>query len=215
MKRPRYDSIIFDMDGTLWDAVDSYCQVWNATIADERIQAPPVSRGQLVRLMGMPLDGILQSLLGACNPEPEKFLSRLLQNERLMMPRLGGRLYPGVRTTLSRLSEAGIRLFMVSNCGADGLPNFLAYTGLTGLFTDTLSYGATGVEKDANIRHLVSRYNLKAPLYVGDTAGDCHSSHSAGVDFAWARYGFGRDVEGAEHIIDSITLLGDIAVPVK
>ena len=50
-------------------------------------------------------------------------------------------------------------------------------------------------------------YNLKAPLYVGDTAGDCRSSHAAGIDFAWARYGFGHHVSGAEQPIDSITQL--------
>ena len=22
------DALIFDMDGTLWDAVDSYCKIW-------------------------------------------------------------------------------------------------------------------------------------------------------------------------------------------
>ncbi len=32
-----YDSVIFDMDGTLWDAVDSYCRVWNATIAETKL----------------------------------------------------------------------------------------------------------------------------------------------------------------------------------
>ena len=28
----KYDSLLFDMDGTLWDAVDSYCAIWNAAI---------------------------------------------------------------------------------------------------------------------------------------------------------------------------------------
>ena len=28
------DGLIFDMDGTLWDAVDSYVKIWNATIAE-------------------------------------------------------------------------------------------------------------------------------------------------------------------------------------
>lgn len=207
-----YDSVIFDMDGTLWDAVDSYCRVWNATIADEGLAADAVGRPQLERLMGTPLDGIMKELIGS-GADSEAFLRRLLERERTMMPRLGGKVYPGVHATLQRLRDAGVRLFMVSNCGADGLPNFLAYTGLGDFFTDTLSFGATGVEKDVNIRRLIKDYGLKAPLYVGDTAGDCRSSHSAGVDFAWARYGFGHDVEGAEHSIESITELGDIVAP--
>ena len=30
----QFDSLIFDMDGTLWDAVDSYVAVWDATFAE-------------------------------------------------------------------------------------------------------------------------------------------------------------------------------------
>ena len=29
--KEKFDSLIFDMDGTLWDAVDSYCEIWNVT----------------------------------------------------------------------------------------------------------------------------------------------------------------------------------------
>ena len=28
------DALIFDMDGTLWDAVDSYSEVWNETFRE-------------------------------------------------------------------------------------------------------------------------------------------------------------------------------------
>ena len=157
----------------------------------------------------------MHNLLDGSDVDPDNFLRRLLDNECRMMPELGGRLYEGVRPTLQRLHDSGTRMFMVSNCGPDGLTNFLAYTGLSDFFTETLSFGATGVEKDVNIRRLVACYNLKAPLYVGDTAGDCRSSHAAGIDFAWARYGFGHHVSGAEHTIDSITQLCDIVAPLK
>ena len=210
-----YDSVIFDMDGPLWDAVDSYCRVWNATIAETKLDVPEVTRRQLCELMGTPLESILHNLLDGSDVDPDNFLRRLLDNECRMMPELGGRLYEGVRPTLQRLHDSGTRMFMVSNCGPDGLTNFLAYTGLSDFFTETLSFGATGVEKDVNIRRLVACYNLKAPLYVGDTAGDCRSSHAAGIDFAWARYGFGHHVSGAEHTIDSITQLCDIVAPLK
>ena len=42
-----------------------------------------------------------------------------------------------------------------------------------------------------------------------------YGSHAAGIDFAWARYGFGHHVSGAEHTIDSITQLCDIVAPLK
>lgn len=204
MSESTFDSYIFDMDGTLWDAVSSYCQVWNRTIADLRLHdIEPVTYPCLSVLMGKPLEVIFATLVGD-KADRDTFVKRLLVNEHDLMPVLGGKLYPGVRETLEKLAATS-RLFMVSNCGADGLPNFLRFTGLGPLFTDTLSYGQNGKEKDANIRTLVGRYNLKAPLYIGDVARDCSDAHNAGVPFAWASYGFGKDVTGAEYVLRSIT----------
>lgn len=198
-----FDSILFDMDGTLWDAVDSYCAVWNRTIADFGLSARPVERPQLAPLMGKPLMEIYDRLVGD-KADPGRFIAALTANERDMMPALGGVLYPGVEATLAALSD-GHRLFMVSNCGADGLPNFMRFTGLGHLFTDMRSFGQTGKEKDANIRDLVERYSLEQPLYVGDVASDCADAHRAGVPFAWARYGFGTDVPGADYTLGAVS----------
>lgn len=197
-----FDSLIFDMDGTLWDAVDSYCAVWNRAIADLGMDRPPVRYSELAVLMGKPLDEIYMTLVGDV-PIKDEFIRRLLQNERTMMPDLGGRLYPGTKETIEALSRS-FKLFMVSNCGADGLPNFLRFTGLGPYFTDTLSFGQNGKEKDANIREIVVRYNLKAPLYIGDVARDCGDAHRAGVPFAWAAYGFGKNVDDADFVLGSI-----------
>ena len=197
-----FDSYLFDIDGTLWDAVDSYCAVWNRTITDCGAAVAPVTRVRLESLMGKPLDYIYDILVGP-SLDRARFMEVLDANERAMMPVIGGRLYDGVRDVLAELASHA-RLFMVSNCQADGLPTFIAYNALDGIFTDCLSFGATGEEKDVNIRRLVERYNLVNPLYIGDTAGDLHSSHAAGVPFAWASYGFGRDVKGYEFKLDKI-----------
>ncbi len=197
-----FDSYIFDMDGTLWDAVDSYCAIWNRTLADCHVDAPAVTREVLVPLMGAPLDHMYRIFIGD-RADYASFMRVLEENERTMMPVLGGRLYPGVRHTLETLAGRA-RLFMVSNCQADGLPNFVRYCNLEGLFTDLLSYGSTGLDKEMNIRHLIERYSLERPVYVGDTSGDLHSAHAAGIPFAWAAYGFGRDVAGYDYKLDDI-----------
>lgn len=198
-----FDSILFDMDGTLWDAVDSYCAVWNSTIADCCPDVPPVTYGRLVKMMGRPLDVIFNEMVGR-GVDYGDFMNRLYVNEERIMPVMGGKLYPGAFDTVARLSEH-FRLFMVSNCTSLGLPVFLEYTRLKPFFTDAISFGDTGKEKDFNIRHLIEKYGLKKPLYVGDTAGDGRSAHAAGVDFAWASYGFGRDVGRYEMKLDDIS----------
>ena len=209
MNSGRFDSLLFDMDGTLWDAVDSYCAVWNRTIDQCCPQVSHVGYPLLASMMGKPLDVIYVGIVGDRCPL-DKFMDALTVNEKALMPELGGRLYPGVADTLAELAKTH-RLFMVSNCTADGLPNFLEYTGLKPYFTDTISFGETGCEKDVNIAALVSRYKLERPLYIGDTQGDCNSAHRAGVPFAWASYGFGRDVHGQEYTLKNIGNLLDIA----
>lgn len=204
----KFDSLLFDMDGTLWDAVDSYAKVWNVTIDDLHVQCPAVTRQKLEELMGTPLAGIYAQLIGNEDIK-EEFLAALAENERRLMPVLGGVLYEGVRQTIAELSRT-TKLFMVSNCDASGVPNFLSYTGLGEYFTDFTTYGGTLCEKDVNIKALVERYKLQSPLYVGDTAGDAASSHRAGVPFAWAAYGFGKNVEDHEYILHSINGLIDI-----
>lgn len=180
------------MDGTLWDAVDSYVKVWDATFAEIGSGAA-VDREQLIRCMGQPIDVIYSRLVGDPSGAAD-FLKRLDDNEATMMRTLGGVLYPGVREYIPRLARH-FRLFMVSNCGAAGLPNFLEYTGLTPYFTATLSHGQTGLPKDGNIRLLTEQYSLTAPIYIGDTAGDCASAHAAGIPMMFAAYGFGTAPE--------------------
>ena len=206
MQRP--DALIFDMDGTLWDAIDSYCAVWNDTARRLGIDRH-VTYDELRPLMGKPLEEIYRVLMGPTGADPATFMPLLAERERDMMPGRGGRLYPGVRKTLDCLAARGVGLYMVSNCGADGLRNFLAYTGLGDLMTEALSYGATGVDKDVNIRRLVERYNLRCPAYVGDVQRDSDSSHAAGVPVVYAAYGFGH-IADPDFVIHSFPDLLDL-----
>ena len=183
------DGLLFDMDGTLWDAVDSYTQVWDRTIAESGGKRPPVRREELLSMMGWHLEDITAKLVPEYMDDKE-FLQRLDLNAHLMMPVLGGRLYPGVKDTLSALAER-VPLSLVSNCGTYGLENFMDVTGLRPYFRDRLSHGQTLLPKSENIRILTERYNLKNPYYVGDTATDARAAADAGAGMVWCAYGFG------------------------
>ncbi len=203
--KQQIDSLIFDMDGTLWDAVSSYCAVWDETIKEFNINRTKVERQELLKLMGKPLGEIYDVLIGDKCPKREEFLQRLFDNENTMMPELGGVLYDSVAEVLERL-HLEYKLFLVSNCSSDGLNNFLNFTGLRKFFIDTLTFGETKVDKDVNIRRLIEQYDLKRAVYVGDIQRDADSTHIAGIEFVWAAYGFGN-VANAEFRIDSFNEL--------
>ena len=199
-----FDSLIFDMDGTLWDAVPSYCKIWEYTLDEFGLGDIKVTREELDRLMGKPVDVLVDTIVTR-HVDRTRFLEALDANEDRLMPVLGGRLYPGVKETIRELARDH-KLFMVSNCSPKGAVNFMAYSGLTDCFTDLLTYGQTHVGKDVNIATLVSRYGLASPLYVGDTQGDADASHRAGVPIAWAAYGFGH-VSDPDYIIKEFSNL--------
>ncbi len=185
------DSIIFDMDGTLWNATESYAKIWNATCNSFGVEAA-FSGGDLVHYMGMSLEQIMMNLLGDELPvSNDVFLTRLGEYENMMMPSLGGVLYPGVKECLEKL-HGKFRLFMLSNCSPRGLRNFVNFTGTAHLFEGLLTQGERPVEKCDNLLYMVSEYSLKHPTYVGDTQADCDQCHAASLPFTYATWGFGN-----------------------
>lgn len=57
-------------------------------------------------------------------------------------------------------------------------------------------FGSKGRPKFENIKDIVADYDLKAPVYIGDTTGDRDSAAKAGVPFIFAAYGFGVVEDG-------------------
>lgn len=194
------------MDGTLWDAVDSYCEVWRETYRRLGVEAT-LTRPQLMRCMGMPLEKIFSIVSPPSVTDYCSFSRMLRVCEAELMPRLGGRLYPGVDSGLRRLKAEGYPLFMVSNCSPLGLDNFVRFCGFEGLFVDLLSFGMNGLDKAQNISLLRERYSLESPAYVGDIQHDCDDAHSAGAAMVWAAYGFGNcaDAEWTAGSFDEVT----------
>ena len=102
----------------------------------------------------------------------------------------GGRIYEGVEEMLKTLS-AERPLFIVSNCQTGYVEAFLEYSGYGRYITDYEYQGRLGLSKAENIRLIMERNSLENCVYVGDTAHDEKSAHSAGCDFVHAAYGFG------------------------
>lgn len=200
--KKRFDSLIFDMDGTLWNAVDSYREIWNVTLLRFGSTCR-VTSADLLKEMGKPLDVIFNDLFPSHEFDEKEFMDLLRDNEQEMMPHLGGILYPGVEEGIKRLSR-DYKLLMVSNCGPRGLLNFMEITPLAPYFTDVLTNGETGLEKDENIKIVTQRNNLLSPAYVGDIQRDSDAAHKAGVAMIHVTYGFGTCCD-ADLSFDSFT----------
>lgn len=185
------DSILFDLDGTLWDAVKNITYIWNEGVKG-RPEAETLTEEKVRAIMGLTTKEIGQTLFPrATEKEQEELMILCGEAEQRLLPHIGGILYPRLEETLKELKRS-VPLFIVSNCDQGYIEAFLSYHQLTDYFTDHLCYGDTGRAKAENIRTIVKKHRLRAPVYVGDTEKDYLSAREAGVEFIHAAYGFGR-----------------------
>ncbi len=203
----KYDGIIFDLDGTLWDSVEE-TQIlvlleYLKTAAGR--DAPAHKRG--IRRRDGPWYGRSG---GEAVPVPVltsaecRSLTRIsLECEYLTEH--GAKLYPHMHETLKKLSETHT-LCIVSNCDNGYIQAFLKAHNMAQYFTDYECMGSTGKPKGDNIALVVEHNHLKAPVYVGDTVWDYNSATQAGVPFIFAAYGFGN-VENVPKIAAPAALL--------
>ena len=122
------------------------------------------------------------------------------QAEHDLLRAMGAPVYDGLEETLKELNKR-YPLFVVSNCQAGYIELVFEKTGLGKYFTGHLCPGDSGEAKAANIRSIAKKYQLKAPVYVGDTFGDYKACQEAGVPFVFASYGFGQ-VDTPDYVIE-------------
>ena len=183
------DGLIFDLDGTLWDAAAASTFGWNLALAQRGLPQRVTVDG-IRSVSGNPFPRCVEILLPELHPASGDLLEELEAKERMGIETMAGTLYDGVPEGLGRLAEV-YRLFVVSNCPDWYLDEFLRVSGLAGVFTAWDCHGSSGVGKPAMLRRMRAHYGLARPVYVGDTRGDAAAAAEAGIDFALAGYGFG------------------------
>lgn len=180
------------MDGTLWDATESYARIWNECSASRGLDFTNFTGADLMPCMGKPLADIFETLIGSDNyDDKEGYLKELAEIEDKRMPEYGGKLFDGVEIGIRKLVQY-YKVMLVSNCAACGLKNFLLFTKLGDVVCDTLTYGETHLQKSENIQLIMQRNSSSRAIYVGDTQGDCDQTHKANLPFAYMKYGFGN-----------------------
>lgn len=187
------DGIIFDVDGTLWDCTEVVAAGWSRLFAGEPdLKGLTVTGSDLKKLFGKPLEEIGAILFRGLDPRRQaELLQKCYLAENAALEADPPALYEGMERVIRTLCPH-LPLFIVSNCQAGYIEQFLKASGLGPCITDHLCPGDTGELKAANIRTMVERHHLKQACYIGDTALDCASSREAGVSFIFAAYGFGQ-----------------------
>ncbi len=185
------DSIIFDMDGTLWDAADMYVAAWNEGLEKENVEKT-MTRDELGFMMGWEKRKVLEHTLPGYNIDRQETIFETINQSRARLAiEMGGILYDDVKEGLEQLA-ARYKLFIVSNCPENLIVQFMEFCGISHLITDEMAHGVNSKPKHHNIKLLIEKHGLKNPVYVGDTETDSIESRKAGLPFVFVSYGFGE-----------------------
>lgn len=185
-------SLIFDIDGTLWDSTGLVAEGYNAQLRDENLTKYLVTADDLKKLFGKTMTEIADLIFYDIRPEERyDLMERCMAREDAFLhdnPCDIG--YPKVKETLEKLKE-NYRLFIVSN-SQQGYPELvIEKLHLKGIIEGHLCYGDTRTSKGETIQKLLADYHIEDAVYIGDTQGDMEATYFAGLPFVFCAYGFG------------------------
>ena len=204
------ESLIFDIDGTLWDSRALVAEGYNIQLEKEGLQHLFVNADTLKPLFGKVMTEIADAILSSIDvSERYALMERCMatENEYLFQNpcNIG---YPGVKETLEKLAKR-YRLFIVSNSQCGYPETTMDKLGIGHLIEGHMCFGDTGTDKGTTIRILMEKYGIGSAVYIGDTQGDYEASCNAGLPFVWVSYGFGVP-EGYAYKADSFPELAEI-----
>lgn len=187
------ESLIFDIDGTLWDSRALVAEGYNIQLRREGYDRLCVTAEDFLPLFGKVMTQIADVIFAELPPQIRyPLMERCMDTENRYLQENPCEIgYPGIKETLEQLSKDH-RLFIVSNsqCGYPEL--CMEKLGLTSYICGHLCFGDTGTEKGETIRRLMQRHDITSAVYIGDTQGDLEAAVQAGIPFVFASYGFGN-----------------------
>ncbi|MBR0474480.1 MAG: HAD family hydrolase [Erysipelotrichaceae bacterium] len=186
-------AVIFDIDGTLWDAKKTIRESWNEVLSERGYKL--LTDEDIESILGKSLPEIGDIFFSYLGEEIKNFLTdECYRVQCINLKTRGGTLYPDEVTTLKKLHEDYL-LMILTNAGKGYIESYLNTSHTEDLFIDYICYGDTLKNKTENLRILIERNNIDKAVYIGDTRDDQVYSANANVPFIFASYGFGKAID--------------------
>ena len=178
--KPRYQSVVFDLDGTLADTEPLVVGCMLETI---NAHGHPVDRELLLKYIGPPLPLMLNNMLGLNLEQAQPiYLDYLRRYEDSYMPRT--RPLPGAEALLDALRDAEVPLAVVTNKREDAGRKTVDLLDWTERFVTIIGADTASDPKPhaAPLLHALELLNGEAEtaVIVGDTESDMGAGRNAG-----------------------------------
>ena len=201
-----YDTILFDLDGTVTDSAPGVMNSFHYALSKFGIE--PESHDELKKVVGPPLRYSFRDYGVTDEQFPRVFEAYL----SYYLPRgiYENSVFPGMEELFRRLRAAGKRLVIASSKRQDGVDTVMNYFGLARYF-DFLggSDESVGrVTKADTIRYIIDTLpitDISAAILVGDRKYDVEGALPFGLKTVGVLHGYGTEEElraaGAAYIV--------------
>lgn len=203
--------IIFDLDGTLSNTLESIAHFANQALTEcgyQRIEPLEGFRYLVGNGADELMRGMLRRVAGEAREDEVRRLRAAYDRAYGAMPLYLVREYDGIRETLAALHEKGMLLAVLSNKPDDmakkvvvelfpGIPFARCYGQRTGVARKPSPQGALQIAQELGVPP-------RDCVYVGDTDVDMKTGKAAGMDTIGVLWGFRDEAELRAHGADRI-----------
>jgi adenosylhomocysteine nucleosidase len=213
-------SIIFDMDGTLFQTnkiLELSLEETFRYLRTESLWNGPAPIEKYREIMGVPLPVVWETLMPS-HPDDvrqkanELFLEKLIEN----IKQGKGALYPNVVKVLASLKESGFQLYIASNGLEKYLTAIVDQYHLNRWVTETCSIEqVASLNKSELVGMIMKKYGVNEGAVVGDRLSDIHAAKDNGLTAIGCRFDFAqeKELEHADIVINGLEELESIFMP--
>ncbi len=208
-----FDSVVFDLDGTLLDTLPGIHAALSALLAEENLPAP--DREAVRRMIGDGAGALVRRGFEAAGRQLEEAEAERMHRRFLELyeadPAQGSAPYPGARELVDALRAAGRRLGICTNKPQQATELLLERFGFADCFASVLGGDRLPFRKP-DPRHLAAVLDgLEASpsrtVMVGDSRNDVEAARGLGLPCILLRHGYGPDPAdrlGADEVVEDL-----------
>ena len=210
-----YDAVVFDLDGTLFDAEEGIVSSVRKAMEEMGLAIP--QGAELRQVVGPPLRYSFHDLLNVpaerLDEAAERY-ARVFRSEGMYRYSV----YPGIRTLLRVLKENGLYVALASSKPQELCEHILQVYCLRHYFDRVIGEtdNHANLGKPEMIRRGLPEHYRRAAM-VGDRLYDMEGARGAGVDGIGAVYGCGSEEElrkaGADRLVSDADALRELLCP--
>lgn len=197
--KDRFDLLVFDWDGTLFDSISWIVESLQRAAEECRLPIPDEKAAKAI--IGLGLMESMQALYPGSSPELAARIAQSYRRHYGSKPATAMGLFEGVEEMLAELQGRGFKLAVATGKARAGLDYALRATGVGHRFHATRCADETASKPDpAMLFQLMDGLGVERErtLMIGDSVHDLHMARNAGVVAVGVGCGANRPDELAE-----------------